>query len=190
MSRSDRALEIAFLLTILHGRFRYAVVGARLAALGDSRGGDLGDDGVERRRLRLDRAGARHVADGAIADRGLERHLVGVALDVRVLGVEHAVAAEDAAAVGEVDRRELEPLLADVLPDVELRPVGDRERPHVLAAPDPAVVQAPELGTLVARVPLAEVVAERQHALLGASALLVAARAAERRVEAVALDGV
>src|SRR4051794_14704473 len=105
MSRSDRALEIAFLLTILHGRFRYAVVGARLAALGDSGGGDLGDDGVERRRLRLDRAGARHVADRAIADRGLERHLVGVALDVRVLGVEHAVPAEDAAAVGAADWR-------------------------------------------------------------------------------------
>ncbi len=53
-----------------------------------------------------------------------------------------------------------------------------------------AVVQRPQLGPLALGVPLAEVVAEAEHALLGAGALLVAAGTAERGVEAVLLDRV
>ena len=60
----------------------------------------------------------------------------------------------------------------------------------MLAAPDAPVVEVPQLGPLRARVPLAEVVAEREDPLLGAGALLVAARAAERGVEAAVLDRV
>ena len=47
-----------------------------------------------------------------------------------------------------------------------------------------AVVEVPQLGPLVLRIPLVEPVAERVDALLGARLLLVAARAAERGVEA------
>ena len=53
-----------------------------------------------------------------------------------------------------------------------------------------AVVQVPQLGALVARVPLAELVAQAQDAFLGAGLVLVAAAAAEDGVELVALDGV
>jgi hypothetical protein len=53
----------------------------------------------------------------------------------------------------------------------------------VLAAAHARVVEVPQLGPLAARVPLAEVVAQREHALLRARALLVAAGAAEARVE-------
>jgi hypothetical protein len=60
----------------------------------------------------------------------------------------------------------------------------------VLAAPDAPVVEVPDLGPLGARVPLAEVVAEREDPLLRPRALLVAAGAAERRVEAPVLDRV
>ena len=49
----------------------------------------------------------------------------------------------------------------------------------------PAVVEAPQLGSLGARVPLAEVVAEGEDPLLGAGLLLVAAGATEGGVEAV-----
>ncbi len=77
--------------------------------------------------------------------------------------VEHPVALEDLALVREVDRRQLEPLARDVLPDVELGPVGDREDAHLLALADAAVVEVPELGPLRARVPLAEVVAEARR---------------------------
>ena len=60
----------------------------------------------------------------------------------------------------------------------------------MLALADPAVVERPQLGALALGVPLAEVVAEREHALLGAGALLVATGAAEGGVEAVLLDRV
>ena len=53
-----------------------------------------------------------------------------------------------------------------------------------------AVVEAPQLGALVARVPLAELVAQRDDALLGAGLVLVAARAAEDGVVAAGRDRV
>ncbi len=55
---------------------------------------------------------------------------------------------------------------------------------------DAAVQQLPQLGPLVLRIPLAVGVAQREDALLGARALLVAPRAAERRVEAAGLQRV
>ncbi|OLT53477.1 hypothetical protein BJF88_11290 [Cellulosimicrobium sp. CUA-896] len=55
----------------------------------------------------------------------------------------------------------------------------------MLARPVAPVVEVPQLGPLVARVPLAELVAQREHALLGARLLLVAAPAAEHGVEPV-----
>ena len=59
---------------------------------------------------------------------------------------------------------------------VQLR---EREDAQVLALADARVVEVPRLRPLAARVPAAEVVAQREHALLGARALLVAAGAAE-----------
>ena len=156
-----------------------------------ARRGDLGDDVLERRRpssaprrcttCRRRCGSARRRAPGASPSSSVD-----------VLGdrVEHPVAGEHVALVREVDRRQLELLARDVLPHVELGPVGDREHAHVLAAADAPVVEVPQLGPLAARVPLAEVVAEREDALLRAGALLVAARAAERGVEAVRLDRV
>ena len=52
------------------------------------------------------------------------------------------------------------------------------------------VVEVPQLGPLVLRIPLPEVVAERVHPLLRPRLLLVAAAAAEHRVEAVLGDRV
>src|SRR5919198_1346648 len=91
---------------------------------------------------------------------------------------ESVAAVERTALVQEVDRRDLEVLARDVLPHVELGPVGDGEHADVLAAADAAVVEVPQLGALVARVPLPEVVAEGEDPLLGPRALLVAAGAA------------
>ena len=54
----------------------------------------------------------------------------------------------------------------------------------------PTVVQVPQLGALVARIPLPELVAEREDALLGAGLVLVATSAAEAGVEPVLGDGV
>src|SRR3954469_4552202 len=198
-SRSERAieprplplpLEVPGNLAVLHRGLADAVVGARLAALGDLRCRDLGDDVVQGGRGRRDRAGAAHVADRAVAHARAERLLALDELHEGRQRVEHPVAPEHPALVGEVDRRDLEVLPDDVLPDVELGPVREREHADVLALADPPVVDAPQLGALAARVPLAEVVAEAEDPLLRPRALLVAARAAERGVEAVLLDRV
>src|SRR4051812_48541459 len=198
-SRSDRAtppcplplpLEVPGNLAVLHRGLAHAVVRARLAALRDLRRRDLRDHVVQRGRGRRDRPGAAHVADRPVADAGAERLLAIDQLDVGRQRVQHAVAAEHLALVGEVDRRDLEALPGDVLPDVKLGPVAEREHADVLAAPDAPVVDAPQLGALAAGVPLTEVVAEAEDPLLRAGALLVAARAAERGVEAVLLDRV
>ena len=76
----------------------------------------------------------------------------------------------------------------DVLPDVELGPVGERKDADALALVLARVVEAPELRALLLRVPAVLRRAEREDALLGARLLLVAARAAERRVEAVLVE--
>src|SRR5919204_770697 len=69
------SLEVATALAVLHGRLADLVVGARLATLGDARGGDLVHHGLERLGVRLHGAGARHVAHRAVAHAGRERLL-------------------------------------------------------------------------------------------------------------------
>jgi hypothetical protein len=100
----------------------------------------------------------------------------------------HAVAQEDRSPVAEVDLRQRDALGPDVVPDVQLGPVRQGKHAHVFARPVPPVVQPPQLRPLPARVPLAEVVAQRENPFLGPGLLLVAA-AAEHGVEPVDLDG-
>ena len=66
-----------------------------------------------------------------------------------------------------------------VEPHVELGPVRQREDADGLALLHAAIVDVPELGALVLRVPLVAGIAEAEDALLRAALLLVAARAAE-----------
>ncbi len=73
--------------------------------------------------------------------------------------------------------------------DVELGPVRQGEDAHGFALADARVVEAPQLGPLIARVPAVRGRAVREDALLGAALLLVAPRAAERRVEAAPVEG-
>src|SRR5918994_6038165 len=95
------ASEVANALPVFHCGLAGTVVRPRLAALGDPGRCDLGDDVLERTRLRRDCAGAAHVADGAEADRKAERLLALHSLDEVADGVQHPVAAEDLALVGE-----------------------------------------------------------------------------------------
>src|SRR5687768_12427971 len=105
--------EVALALPVLHGRLGEAVVGAGGTPLGQPRRRDLGDDLVERRGRGLDRAGARAVADGAVAHRALLEHLVAARAAPRTLRQPHPVAAEDLAPVAVVDRRQRDPLALD-----------------------------------------------------------------------------
>src|SRR5467141_777819 len=183
ISPSKVISEVSFLLAPFHGGFRGLVVHARRPALGDRGQRRLGDDLGGCCRGGFHRAGAADVADGTKAYRQLFDGLPFARRgDVRDRQ-EEAVPAHDGPAVRIINGGNGEPLARDVLPDVELGPVADREHAHVLALRHSRVVQAPELGSLVLRVPLAELVAEREHALLGARLFLVAPRAADRGVE-------
>src|SRR6185295_11051992 len=96
------SLEVALLLAVLHGGLGDAVIGARLAALGDAGGRDLGDHVGQRLGLGCDRAGAAHVADRAEPDPLLEGLLAGQELHEVGHRVEHPVALEHLALVCEV----------------------------------------------------------------------------------------
>src|SRR4051794_1229877 len=151
------ASEITLAFAVFHRGFTELVVGSCCASLGDAGRGDFGDDVVDLDRDGLECRGARGVADRAVPDHCFEHFFIGARLQVLRDGHQHAVAAEDFALVGEVDRWELDLLLGDVLPDVELGPVRQWEHADVLALAVASVVDAPQLGPLVLRIPLAEV---------------------------------
>ena len=73
----------------------------------------------------------------------------------------------------------------NVLPNVHLRPVGERKDANAFAGMNAGVVEIPQLGALVLRIPLTGRVAEGIDALLGARFFFIAARAAEGRIEVV-----
>src|SRR3954453_1960891 len=172
------ASEVPLLLPVFHGGVADLVVAAGGAALGHPGHRDLGDDLLDVRGLRQHRGGQVGVADGAIADRLAARLLTVARADELVDRVEHPLPLDYLALLRQVERRDLDLLAEDVLPDVQLGPVRQREDPDRLAEVDPAIEEVPELGALVLRVPLAELVAEGEDALLGAGLVLVAAGAA------------
>ncbi|GGO98414.1 hypothetical protein GCM10011612_13260 [Actinomyces gaoshouyii] len=135
-------------------------------------------------------AGAGHVPDGAVAHGAPLGLLTRAGPGHRGDGEPHAVAAEDLALVGVVQARQGDVLALDVAPHVQLGPVGQGEDPHVLARGVPGVEQRPQLGALIARIPLPELIAQGEDALLGPSLLLVAPAPAEDAVEAVRGDRV
>jgi len=69
---------------------------------------------------------------------------------------------------GEVQGHDRDLLKVDVLPDIQFGPVRQREDTDRLALLDLAVVEIPQLGTLILRVPAMLAVAEGVDALLGA----------------------
>src|SRR5580692_11594561 len=113
-------LEVALALAVLHRRLREAVVGPGGPPLRDARTGDLADDLLHGVGARAHRARAGGVAHGAEAH-GLLADLLGTTRgDPLAQGQQHAVALDHLALVRVVDRRQLDALAPDVLPDVEL----------------------------------------------------------------------
>src|SRR5690606_39481116 len=86
---------------------------------------------------------------------------------------------------GEVQRKDRDLIQIALLQDNQLGPVGQREHTDRLALLDLAVIDVPQLGTLVLRVPAVLGVAEGIDALLGPRFLFIAARATEGGVEAM-----
>src|SRR5690606_18005891 len=95
-----------------------------------------------------------------------------------------AVALDDRALGGEVQRHDRDALAPDVAPHVEFGPVREREHAHALAGVHARVVEVPDLRPLPARVPALVAVAKGEHALLGTRAFLVATGAADGGVVA------
>ena len=141
------------------------------------------------RRVGVDGAGQGIAAERAEADRRICRRLARLERQAIVVDHQHGAGAEHhRALLGEVEGDDRDVLLQDVLPDIELGPVRQREDADRFALPDAGVVERPELGALVARVPGMVGGAEGEDALLGAALLLVAAGAAEGRVELVLVE--
>src|SRR5258706_2914632 len=183
ISPSKLISGVGFLLAPLHGGFRSLIVHARRPALGDRGQRRLGDDLGGRRGGGFHRAGATYVANGAEAHRELFHFLAFARRSDVANRNEQAVSAHDGPAVGIIDRGHGKPFERDVLPYVELGPVADGEYTHVLALRHAGVVKTPQLRALVLRVPLAEFVAERKHAFLGARLFLVSAGPPDRGIE-------
>src|SRR5437660_7710331 len=185
MSRWWAPSEVPLPLAVLHRGLGDAVIATGVASVGNLRGRSLRDYLRERACRGFDRARAAHVPDRAVAHARGERLLALHELHVGADGIQHAVAAEDFALVSEVNRWHLQLLLGDVLPHVELCPIGDRKDARVLPFVQTPIVETPHLRPLALRLPLTELVAEREDALLGASTLLVAPCATEGGIEAV-----
>ena len=113
---------------------------------------------------------------------GLQRQTVVVDHDLE------PVAIDDRTRLGEVQRHHGNVFGVDVGPDVDLGPVRQREHADAVAAAQPAVVEVPEFGALVLRVPAMLRIAEAEHALLGAGLLFVAARATDGGIAAVLVE--
>src|SRR3989338_9951877 len=171
-------LEIPFFLAQLHRSIRGLVVHARRTAFGDARGRSLVDDLLRVVCSGFHRRGTGHVAHGAETHREHFYFLARLGLNQMRYRNHRIATADHFALMRVIDFRDIQLLAGDVLPDIHLRPVADREYADVLAGVDARVVDVPQLGALVLRVPLAELVTEREDAFLGARLFLVAARTA------------
>ena len=76
------------------------------------------------------------------------------------------------------------------MPDVEFCPVAQGEDADALALVNAGIVDVPEFGALVLGVPLMELVAEGEDALLGAALFFVAAGTSEGGIKLVLVEGI
>src|ERR1700722_5488378 len=160
-------LEVSFSLLDLHRTFLVEIDDAVLA-LGAAEQHHLLDDFRESVGLGADGAGARAASEGAhpahhyfLAFAGQQRY---IPLDRNQSRSPH----HHFALLGEVQRHDGDVLKVNVLPDVQLRPVGKREDADALAGVQARVIEIPKLRALIFRIPLAMRVPEGIHALLGA----------------------
>src|SRR4051812_21889375 len=149
------------------------------------------DDFRNRVGIGTDRAGAWRAAQRPHAALHHLRLLTGHRHDERLLLHDQRVATDDDLALFRVvHRHDRDVLDVDVLPDVDLGPVREREYANAFARTQLAVQQVPQLRALTLGVPLAVRVANREDALLGAGSLLVAPGAADGRVEVASRQAV
>src|SRR3984893_5668684 len=180
--------EVPFLLLLLH-RGRGIVIDDPALALRALRQQHFLDDLGKGRRLALhgsrqwitaERAEAHASHLGPLA--GPQRHALVIDHD------ERSIAIHDRAPGRKVQGHDRNVFQVDVLPDIELRPVGNRKHADALALMLARVVQAPQLGALVLRIPAMLRRAERENALLRPALLLIAPCSAEGHIEAILIE--
>ena len=90
--------------------------------------------------------------------------------------------------MGKVEARDGDVFAEDVVPNVQLCPVVERENARVLSRLVLAVVQVPKLRALVLGVPLTEVVTVAKEALLGPGLFFVPPCSTESSIELMGLN--
>ena len=78
----------------------------------------------------------------------------------------------------------------DITPNIEFRPITDREYTNILALVDASVIDIPQLRTLQFWIPFSKVVADRKDAFLGTGLFLIAPGAADAGIEFELGDGI
>ena len=139
------------------------------------------------------RAGKRIAAEGAEAHHALfdtRFFLIGEVLE-DALVVDHdqsTVLLDDFAFGGEVQRHDWNLFQIDVLPDVQLGPIRQREDADGFALLHFAVIDIPQFGALILRVPAMLAVAEGIDTLLRPRFFFVAACATKGGIEAMLVE--
>ena len=140
-------------------------------------------------RCRFHCAGERVAPQGAESDRFVLHLLTRFELKALVVHHDqHAVPFHHRPDSGIVKRHDRDPLQVDVLPDVQLGPVGQREDPDALPRLYSGIVEVPQLRALVLGIPAVIGAAKGKNPLLGSGFFLVPAGSAEGGVELVAVQ--
>src|SRR5690606_21816904 len=106
------------------------------------------------RRFRFDGTGERVAAERAEAYHTLFDLLARLQLHAIIVDHDqHTAAVHDGSLLRKIERDDGNVFLQDVLPDVELGPVGERKDTDRLALCNPGVVDLPHFRTLVLRIP-------------------------------------
>src|SRR5690606_17195697 len=79
-------------------------------------------------------------------------------------------------------------LTFNVIPDIQFRPVADREYPDVLALINSSIENIPELGALALRIPLSEFIPHGKYTFFRTGFLFIPACTANTGVKAIALN--
>jgi len=155
-----------------------------ILAFGAAHGDELFDDFGNGVGIRKNSSGARAATEGAHAAHDKLGFFARQARDEGLFERQQRIAAlQHEAGFGKVKRDDGDVFGVDVLPDIELGPIRERKDAQAFARMNARVENVPEFGTLIARVPLAALIAKRKDAFFGAGTFFVAARAPDSGIE-------
>ena len=96
---------------------------------------------------------------------------------------------DDGTFLGEIEGGDGNLLKVDVLPNIQLSPVGDGEDPHAFTFVNPGIVDVPEFGTLIFGIPTVMFVTEREDPLFGPALLFVPSGPADDGIVSTGIEG-